>query len=259
MTSENLVVTCIWVSDDFTVVDKKDIPTAGEAVLKIDETTETISVLIPEEFSLVAKKIIERRVQSIAKSGYLVPNSGIRIGGGFTIEMTKSDEIPTVLLQEGHKYFYGEFAPPEEKEPIIEKPLPSQTKGEYTPSFLIYDQDEQTTKSIPEVPVEQEEQVEEAIEVANVVATSEEVTEEFIPVEHESARNLIVGNFIIALSESSDIYLSKTGDIFSVEYSMGRVDFNIQNNEINILSTDRVPENDQTLQIALDKARKNSV
>ena len=108
-----------------------------------------------------------------------------------------------------------------------------------------------------EVPVEQEEQIEEAIEVANVVATSEEVTEEFTPFEQKSNRNLIVGNFIIALSESSDIYFSKTGDVFSVEYSMGRVDFNIKENDINVLSTDRIPENDQTLQIALEKARKN--
>ncbi len=249
------MVTCIWMSDDFAVIDKKTTPTSSEAVLKIDEGSEKITVFIPSELSLITKKIIERRVQSIAKSGFQLPNSGLRIGGGFTVEMTKSNEIPVVLLQEGHKYTYGEFLPPEKvrEEPKQVKILPS--RDEYIPSFLKHDQEEQIVSEIPKESIyEKETESADVVEITDVVTTLEEISP---PKDVDYNEHMIAGSFIIALSEFGDIYLKKKDDIFSVEYTMGRIDFNIQDGDINILSTERIPVNDQTLQLALDKTRKN--
>ena len=58
MSEKNIVLTCLWRSDDFVVSETKIHPSEKEAVLIIDENTEKISVQIPGHLSLISRKII---------------------------------------------------------------------------------------------------------------------------------------------------------------------------------------------------------
>ena len=249
MATKDIVITCVWTTDGFVLLDKKNEPTSDEAVLRIDEATEIISVSIPTELSLITKKIIERRVQSIAKSGFSLPSSSLRIGGGFKVEIKKTDEIPTVLLQEGHKYTFGEGTHREKgsiKQEIRPK-LPSEFEDDYVPSFLIHD------PSTPQQP--------QITQVVKEMEKPDEFTESIVPptvhevITTDSEMENVAGSFIIALSEYGDIYLSREKAVFTVEYSKGRVDFEVKNGEIIILSTNRVAEDDDSIISALAQSR----
>lgn len=253
MQTKNLLITCIWSNNDFVVIESKNAPTSDEAVLKIDESSETISVTIPSSISLINTKIIERRVQSIAKSGFSVPNTSLRIGGGFKVEMKKSEGIPDILLQEGHKYTYGEFPPPPiETSPDFVTESKIISESEYIPSFLAHEpvKDDIVSDILPdsEPPV---------IDTHKGVIESQTVEKQVSQERVEAIPNQIAGSFIVALSEYGDVYLSKKDDNYSIEYSMGRVDFSVKDSKIEILSTQRIPDNDQTLQRALDKVMKH--
>ena len=137
MSEKDIILSCIWRSDDFVVSETKIQPSDNEAVLIIDENTEKISIQIPRHFSLITKKIIERRVQSITKSGFLIPKTQIRIGSGFEVEIIKEEVIPEVLLQEGHKYsLEGPMAPTE----APSSPKIKDEEEEYIPTFLTQEQ-----------------------------------------------------------------------------------------------------------------------
>lgn len=122
MSGKNLKITCIWRTDEFIVSESKSAPLGDEAVLIIDEGAETISASIPSSYSLITKKIIERRLNSIARSGFKIPKTNIRIGLGFQVEVKKEEKFPDVLLQEGHKYSYDIFGPVKRTldEPIVQ-------------------------------------------------------------------------------------------------------------------------------------------
>ncbi len=241
MSEKNIILTCIWRTDGFTVSDTKILPSDNEAYLIIDENTEKITVQIPQHFSLITKKIIERRVQSIAKSGFLVPKTQIRIGGRFEVEITKEEEIPDVLLQEGHKY-------------SLESPIPVETPSklkveeaeeEYTPTFLIHE----PMVSETQVPT----RAEADISLESLTPETVEVSEQLFE-DDES----IAGRFIIALTQTGDVYITQKNNHYSVEYSAGRVDFLVRNGNIEILLTKRITTDDQTLNQAISAAtRKN--
>jgi hypothetical protein len=252
MTNKDIVITCVWTTDGFVLLDKKNRPTDDEAVLKIDEGTETISVSIPTELSLITKKIIERRVQSIAKSGFAVPSSSLRIGGGFKVEINKTDEIPEVLLQEGHKYTFGDITSREKalKKQELRPKLPSEMEDDYIPSFLIHDPNEQDHLQISQVVKEMESPDETAAITFDSTVSS--VPDDSVRMEIPS--DSLAGNFIIALSEIGDIYLTRQEDSFTVEFARGRIDFEVQNGEIVIQSTERVAEDDDFIISAIKKA-----
>ena len=68
----------------------------------------------------------------------------------------------------------------------------------------------------------------------------------------------MAGRFIIALAKTGDVYITQKNDHYSVDYSAGRVDFIVRNNDIDILMTKRIPDDDQTLNQAIFAAtRKN--
>ncbi|MHA1970076.1 MAG: hypothetical protein ACW964_20070 [Candidatus Hodarchaeales archaeon] len=52
----------------------------------------------------------------------------------------------------------------------------------------------------------------------------------------------IAGRLVIALTKTSDIYLSRKKDHFSIEYSAGRVDFTVKNRRVDILQTKRISD-----------------
>ncbi|MFX0049948.1 MAG: hypothetical protein ACFFAJ_07730 [Candidatus Hodarchaeota archaeon] len=244
MSSKDMKVICIWRSDEFVVFDSKNKPTDDEAYLIIDEPTEKISVHIPSHFSIVTQRIIERRIQSIAKSGFLLPKSTIRIGGGFNVSISKEDKIPDVLLQEGHKYKLGEPVPYIEPEiQDIEAPMES-SESEYVPTFLT----QEVIGVTDDIPIQQ------TLEKKPII---EEIPQETIVPEQLYDDDLsIAGRFVLALSKTGDVYLSRADEGFSVEYSQGRVDFLVKDGDLQILSTKRIPEGDQTLNQAIAEAKR---
>lgn len=245
MSEKNIVLTCIWRSDEFVVTNEKIEHLSDEAVLLIDENAEKVIVKIPGHLSLINKKIIERRVQSITKTGFSVPNTQIRIGMGFEVEITKDEVIPEVLLQEGHKYSLDrpEFVADTPSQPILEeKP---EIELEYVPTFLKQEQLESDTQPIVKTIAAAEADFPQ--EPPKVV----EVTKQ--PVESPES---IAGRFVIALSNTGDVYLTRKDDHYSIEYSAGRVDFDVRNGDIQILLTKRISTDDQTLEQARLAATK---
>jgi len=76
---------------------------AGEAVLILDEATQTARLEYSAEAGLVIRRTARRQAESIAKSGFLLSN-GKRIGHNFKLIEAEDDKIDDRLLQEGHKY-----------------------------------------------------------------------------------------------------------------------------------------------------------
>jgi hypothetical protein len=245
VSEKNIVLTCIWRSDEFVVSETKIHPSENEAVLTIDENTEKISIQIPGHFSLISKKIIERRVQSISKSGFLIPKTQVRIGTGFDVEIVKEEVIPDVLLQEGHKYSLDMPTAPAEtpSQPIVRV----EEEEEYIPTFLKQEQ------QIVDTPTT-------TVQIASEVKTHEtppvEITRE--PEQFLDDAESIAGRFIIALAKTGDVYVTHKNNQYSIEYSAGRVDFRVHKGDIDIVMTKRITEDDQTLKQAISNAtRKN--
>ncbi len=242
MSEKNIILTCIWRSDGFVVSDNKIQTSDDESILVINENTSKITIQIPRHFSLISQKIIERRVQSIAKSGFKVPKSRIRIGSGFEVEITKEEVIPDVLLQEGHKYSL------ESPTPFVETPSQStdeKAETDYTPTFL--SQEPQVFDTQP--PVQSESEVD--ISQESLTPKTLEKTEDLL----DDAES-IAGRFIIALTKTGDVYITQKNDHYSVEYSAGRVDFIVRNNDVEIIMTKRIPADDQTLSQAMFAATR---
>ncbi len=264
MSSKNLVLNLIWRNDEFVITDSKADTLGDEAVLTIDENAETINVRIPGNFSLITKKIIERRVASITKSGYSIPKSQIRVGLGFTVSVSTEEVIPDVLLQEGHRYSYDEgfvTAKKVEESPthqVMEQHIIS-AEEEYVPSFLKYE-----TEPPPEIrKIARHEPQPEVIETPVKMETEIEVSKTTPePLQtHEIERvigngDTVAGRFILALSKTGDVYLSRKESYYIAEYSVGRVEFEVVGEKINILAKKRIPENDQTLNQAKEFAER---
>jgi hypothetical protein len=233
-----------FLSDEFVVSETKIHPSENEAVLTIDENTEKISIQIPGHFSLISKKIIERRVQSISKSGFLIPKTQVRIGTGFDVEIVKEEVIPDVLLQEGHKYSLDMPTAPAE---TPSQPIVRVEEEEYIPTFLKQEQ------QIVDTPTT-------TVQIASEVKTHEtppvEITGE--PEQFLDDAESIAGRFIIALAKTGDVYVTHKNNQYSIEYSAGRVDFRVHEGDIDIIMTKRITEDDQTLKQAIINAtRKN--
>ncbi|MFW9903067.1 MAG: hypothetical protein ACFFFH_01930 [Candidatus Thorarchaeota archaeon] len=246
MSEKNIVLTCIWRSDDFVVSETKIHPSENEAVLTIDENNEKISIQIPGNFSLITKKIIERRVQSISKSGFLIPKLQVRIGTGFEVEIIKDEVIPEVLLQEGHKYSLDIPTSPAENptQPLVEK---VEEEEEYVPTFL--KQEQQIPDTSPTVQITSEVKTHHKAPPVEITRETEHYLDD---------ADSIAGRFIIALAKTGDVYVTHKNNQYSVEYSAGRVDFRVHEGDIDIVLTKRITQDDQTLkQAILDATRKN--
>lgn len=241
MRERDLVITCLWRTDEFVISDSKSLPSDDEAVLTIDENTSTITVRIPKHFSLINQRIIERRVSSIAKSGFTIPKSRLRIGARFEISIIKEEAIPDVLLQVGHHYSYDETQISQKtvSQPVTSARMSSDT--EYVPTFLKQDQTASEIHTIARL----EPKVEPKAEPEPV-----EETKPFL-----DNNETIAGRLAVALTKISDIYFTKKENHYTIEYSAGRVDFTVKNGEINVISKNRVLEKDQTLNQAIEAAK----
>ena len=243
MRERDLVITCLWRTDEFVISDSKSLPSEDEAVLTIDENTSTITVRIPKNFSLINQRIIERRVSSIAKSGFNIPKSRLRIGARFEVSIIKEEAIPDVLLQVGHHYSYDET---QISQKTVTQPVTSarmSPDAEYIPTFLKQDQNASEIHTIArlEPKVEPKADTEpEPIEETKLTLDNNET---------------IAGRLAIALTKISDIYFTKKENHYTIEYSAGRVDFTVENGEINVISKKRLLEKDQTLNQAIKAAK----
>lgn len=74
----------------------------GDAVLILDEATQSGKLDYSPETSLILRRTARRQAESICKSGFLLAN-GKRIGAGFAL-IDEEEKIDERLLQEGHKY-----------------------------------------------------------------------------------------------------------------------------------------------------------
>ncbi|UCE13709.1 MAG: hypothetical protein JSV04_00705 [Candidatus Heimdallarchaeota archaeon] len=243
MSQKNIVLSCVWRADDFVVSDSRIDHSDDEAVLTINEKTEKITVQIPTHLSLVSKKIIERRVNSIAKSGFPVPKTHIRIGVGFEVEITKEEVIPDVLLQEGHKYSLERPITPIETPSKPTRIIEETTESEYIPTFLSQEvsQGEAPPPTRPE-PIE--------------LPSKEPITTypPEMPEQPFDDNESIAGRFVVNLSRTGDVYLTQKEDHYSVEYSAGRVDFRVRHGDIEIIMTKRIAADDKTLNQAISAA-----
>ncbi len=258
MSEKNLILTCLWRTDEFVITDNASAPSDEDAVLIIDENAEKITARIPTHFSLITQRIIERRVSSIAKSGFTIPKSRLRIGTGFEVSIIKEEAIPDVLLQVGHHYSYDETQIPQKTSaPQVTPAFISTDTGDYIPSFLKHDQIDseiQTIARLESAPESVQEVKEEKQEKVPVEVPEPEVIEEpEITIDNDET---IAGRFAVALTKTSDIYFARKTNHFSIEYSAGRVDFSVQNGKIKLLSTRRISDKDQTLEEAISEATK---
>lgn len=241
MRERDLVITCLWRTDEFAISDSKSLPSEDEAVLTIDENTSTITVRIPKHFSLITQRIIERRVKSIAKSGFTIPKSRLRIGARFEVSIIKEEAIPDVLLQVGHHYSYDET---QISQKTVTQPVTSarmSPDAEYIPTFLKQDQTASEIHTIARLEPKVEPKAEpEPIEETKLTLDNNET---------------IAGRFAVALTKMSDVYFTKKENHYTIEYSSGRVDFTVENGEINVISKKRLLEKDQTLNQAIEAAK----
>lgn len=74
----------------------------GEAVLILDEATQSGKLEYSPEAGLIIRRTARRQAESICRTGYLLA-TGKRIGAGFTLQ-DDEEKIDDRLLQEGHKY-----------------------------------------------------------------------------------------------------------------------------------------------------------
>lgn len=257
MSSRNLKVTCIWKSDEFVLSESKVRPPNDEAYIIIDEPEEKVSVHIPGTFSMIQKRIIERRVQTIAKSGFFIPKLSIRIGMGFDVTISKDNDIPEVLLQVGHQYSYDKPTSPYVESSSSETSvLEVSPDSDYKPGFLIHDPSPSTISPQPEAKTTP---APERKVTLTPVSTSQPEAEPETPLKENQSLyddESVAGRFIIALSKSGDVYLSRIKERFLAEFSMGQVEFSVEDNNITIHSTKRVPSNDLTLERALEAAKR---
>ncbi|MHA2297427.1 MAG: hypothetical protein ACXAEU_06090 [Candidatus Hodarchaeales archaeon] len=98
------VVVLEWDTDqrDFIQVDQ---PNEVSIYAIIDEEQEKVFLNFTDNASLITRRTVERRIRSIAKSGFEVANQRIRVGMNFKVVETGSDtNVPDILLQVGHQY-----------------------------------------------------------------------------------------------------------------------------------------------------------
>lgn len=216
-----MVVTLKWDGGDFIQIEGGDL--TEEATLIIDEKLRVTTLEIPQRFGIVAKRNMQRRAQSIAKSGFLVDNT-LRIGLNFNFVLKAKEDIPDVLLQVGHKYSsdYAGGAP-----------MPYNIKlQEETPTEQVIYSKPKEKEVIPE-PVE---------EIAPTVT-------------HEDKGFLqpILGKFMLnLLNNTKEVYFIVKQNGISAEFGTGKVLFAADRGNINIITSTVNEEDEYQVKLALE-------
>ncbi len=124
---------------------------------------------------------------------------------------------------------------------------------EYIPSFLKHDVEEFGSQK----KLEREEDEPSLKEIRKSEETaSESIPKQELELSRQGISEILAGRFIIALSEYGDIFFGRDGLIYTVDFSRGKVDFNIEDGKIVILRTERISQNDKTVKLAIEAATK---
>jgi hypothetical protein len=232
--NDKLRVNLVWEEDDFKPLGPNKPLPDDQVSLIIDEESEKIVLRITEGIGLVVRRTIQRRVQSIAKSGFLV-SGGLRIGAGFsTEEEAPEEQLSDTLLQAGHGY-------------IADAEMAAVRAAEQPPSV-----------EAPAQSKEPESQVVEPVSPTPVPIAPATTPQESVVTPNFSAvdQNLVAaGIFAGSLLESvSELFVSKDAeDRFSLDFGSGNViRFKVQNGAVLDLSTLGISQEDAAIQRALN-------
>ncbi|MFQ5980548.1 MAG: hypothetical protein ACE5OZ_20615 [Candidatus Heimdallarchaeota archaeon] len=239
--SGRMKVDLVYEEDDFKALEADKPLPEGQVTLTIDEESEKIILRITEGTGLVVRRTIQRRVQSVAKSGFLV-SGGLRIGAGFPIvEEAPEEQLSDTLLQAGHGYIADADVAARraaEIQMIGEAPVPTEKPAEQL--------------SEPSEPVSPP--VTPAITPSDPAITPSEPA--ITPSMPTSDKDLvIVGIFAASLLETvSELFVSKDRENhFSLDFGSGNViRFKVQDGSVMDLSTLGISQEDVMIQRALN-------
>jgi hypothetical protein len=232
--NDKLRVNLVYDEGDFKPIEANKPLPDDQVTLTIDEESEKIILRITEGTGLVVRRTIERRVNSIAKSGFLV-SGGLRIGAGFSVtEEAPEEQLSETLLQAGHGY-------------IADAEIAAQRAAEVFPAA----EPSKEVKMPTAPPTEPE------IPVAPSVEPTRTITEpEISPGLPPSNKDLVaVGIFAASLLESvSELFVSKDAEHqYSLDFGSGNViRFKVQDGSISDLSTLGISQGDAMIQRAMN-------
>ena len=104
MSKDKIKIKLVYKQGEFAIPTQSDLDQPSNIFVEVDTKNERIIIQFPVDVGLIDKRTVERRIKSIAKSGYHHQVHG-RIGVGFLIETSGAeDKVPDVLLQAGHGY-----------------------------------------------------------------------------------------------------------------------------------------------------------
>lgn len=225
MSEEETIIVLIWKDGDFTLSSEIYETEPTDSVLVVDNNNQSITLKLADDLSLIERRTIERRIQSISKSGYFVSKLNTRIGMNFRIDKaTKTESIPNNLLQEGHKYTFHENDV-------------SQEGGTNSPSSSVYNV-KNGTPTFSEIEKENTSTVVEDLDLS-------------------SDPKSVLGRFLVGILDKSELFISKQEEMYILEFSSGRIDFLIEAGKIKIISKKKVSDEDEILLNAKDFAEKN--
>lgn len=232
--SDRMKVDLVYDEDDFTALEADKPLPDSQVTLTIDEESEKIILRIVKGTGLVIRRTIQRRVQSIAKSGFLV-SGGLRIGAGFSIvEEAPEEQLSDTLLQAGHGYIADANVAAKRAadiQTIAEAPVPTEGPVEQS-----------SEPSEPASPT-----------VASATMPSEPAITPSIPTSDKDL--VVVGIFAASLLESvSELFVSKDSkNHFSLDFGSGNViRFKVQDGSVMDLSTLGISQGDAMIQRALN-------
>ncbi|MFX0113690.1 MAG: hypothetical protein ACFFB3_04015 [Candidatus Hodarchaeota archaeon] len=231
--NDKLRVNLVYDEGDFKPLEANKPLPDDQVTLTIDEESEKIILRITESIGLVVRRTIQRRVNSIAKSGFLV-SGGLRIGAGFSVvEEAPEEQLSETLLQAGHGY-------------IADVEIAAQRAAEFQPA----------AESTNEIKRPAEPSAKPSIPVTPSIEPARTITEpEISPGLPPSDKDLVaVGIFAASLLESvSELFVSKDAENqYSLDFGSGNViRFKVQDGSISDLSTLGISQGDAMIQRAL--------
>ncbi|MFX0066023.1 MAG: hypothetical protein ACFFC7_27975 [Candidatus Hermodarchaeota archaeon] len=215
MGEKSLIVTLIWDGNDFIILEMNVDP-SDEATLLIDESQGITFLQIPERYGIVQKRTMQRRAQSIAKSGFQY-TPDLRIGMNNELVIEAKEEISGVLLQVGHGFR-------------------ADHNGEHPEPYNV-----KLTESEPEYYSEETSRGQESISLS-----------ESTPITTMREPLGLLGQFIMNLVNIvGEVLLTKKTDHYIVEYGFGKVIFTAENG-IKIISSTGSSDDEYAMKQALE-------
>ncbi|MFX1512002.1 MAG: hypothetical protein ACFFCQ_05410 [Promethearchaeota archaeon] len=249
-----------WIDGDFQETPAAD---SSKITLTIDENSESLILSVPAGTGLIIRRTVDRRVNSIIKSGFEFPDLIVRLGAGF--ELIKQDtgaQLSEALLMAGHKYGGSTSQRPEgivklasEEEVILPESAPEVTVT--TPTVSVIQPVEPPAPVQPaeipapvqpaEIPAPvQPAEIPAPVQPSMEISTSSSPTDETLTREYFAA-----GLFISAfLQQTTDLFISRKENTVTVEFDRGVVSFELKKDHLENFSTQRVPLDDELVKRA---------